>query len=81
MSQLVTRLTTLQSAMGSEGLVLSAEQLLSDLEIRQLIPQLPENDMYKIERLLLEVRHARRLLEIEEVKRKALEDGSPEDGG
>jgi hypothetical protein len=67
--ELVTRAITLESAMGADGLALSAEEYLSDPELRELIGQLPIRDAWKVHEIIFHITQARQLLAIEEARR------------
>lgn len=69
--QLLTRAITLESAMGPDGLALSAEQYLSDPELRELIGQLPIRDAWKVHGVVVHITEARQLLAIEEARHTA----------
>ena len=68
-AELMTRVTTLDSAMGNDGLVRSADQLLDDAQTKQLIGQLPVKQIFAVANLALQVAQARQLIEMEELKR------------
>lgn len=65
-SDLLTRTTTLNSAMGEDGFLKSAE-LLRDDEIRMVIGQIPFNLIYRVEDTIKEIGRAKRLLELGEI--------------
>ena len=68
-SQLLTRALTLQSALGTEGLALSASQYLEHDDIRELLAQLPTEKMWDAHGVLQELAKARHLLMVEEILR------------
>jgi hypothetical protein len=74
-SELMTRVATLQSAIGSDGLARSVEDLLDDVATRELIAQLPFDRIWDVANLALQVAQARQLLELDRVKR-AIADGA-----
>ena len=63
--QLLTRVTTLDSSMGRNGLAGSAQQLLNDEETRALIRQLPFETIWRAHGVVLQIAQARQLLELE----------------
>ena len=65
-SDLLTRTTTLNSAMGEDGFLKSTE-LLRDDEIRTVIGQIPFNLIYRVEDTIKEIGRAKRLLELGEI--------------
>jgi hypothetical protein len=69
--ELLTRVATLDSAMGADGLVRSADQLLDDAGTRSLIAQLPLKRIWDVATLALQVGQARQLLEMESLKNAA----------
>lgn len=64
--QLLSRIATLESAMGSDGLVRSAERLLDDDETRMLIQQIPLGEIWGVQDRLLRIARARELLELQQ---------------
>ncbi len=64
-SELLSRVTTLDNAMGQDGLVRSAQNLLDDAHTRELIRQLPLEDIWRIHARVLAIGQARQLLEIQ----------------
>lgn len=66
--ELLSRVTTLDSAMGQDGLVRSAEHLLDDVHARELIQQLPLEDIWRIHATVLRISQARQLLELQSAR-------------
>lgn len=66
--ELMSRVATLDSAMGQDGLVRSAQQLLDDVHTRELIRQLPLEDIWRIHATVLSIGQARQLLELESAR-------------
>lgn len=62
--QLLVRTTTLQSSMGRDGLVRSA-QLLGDADIRSLLIQVPLRDIWRVQDQIQQIGRARQLLELQ----------------
>lgn len=69
--ELLTRAITLESAIGADGLAISAEQYLSDPELRQLISQLPIPTAWRVHEIVLRIAQARQILAIEDARRAA----------
>lgn len=65
-ADLLTRTTTLNSAMGEDGFLKSTE-LLRDTEIRSIVGQIPFDLIYRVEDTLKEIGRAKRLLELGEI--------------
>lgn len=61
---LLTRAATLDSSMGEEGLVRSAQQLLDDDDTRRLIAQLPLPTIWQVHATVLRIAQARQLFEL-----------------
>jgi hypothetical protein len=70
-AELLTRARTLDSAMGPDGLVRSAQNLLDDDHTRQLIQQLPMDEIWRVHSTVLQIAQARQLLAIAEARRVA----------
>ena len=70
MAELLTRALTLESALGSDGLALSASQYLANDDIKELIRQLPTEAMWNVHGVIQELAKARQLLAIEEATRQ-----------
>lgn len=62
--QLVTRVTTLDSSIGPDGLVRSAQHLLDDVYTRELIRQLPLSTIWQVQETVTRIGQARQLLEL-----------------
>lgn len=65
--ELVNRVATLDSSMGQDGLVRSA-QLLDDTHIRDLIGQLPLDQIWQIHATVLKIAQAKQFLELQSVR-------------
>ena len=66
--ELLSRVTTLDSSMGTDGLVRSAQHLLDDIHTRELIRQLPLSDIWQIHATVLRIAQARQLLELQSAR-------------
>lgn len=67
--ELMSRVATLDSAMGQDGLVRSAAQhLLDDVHTRELIRQLPLEQIWRIHATVLRIGQARQLLELQSAR-------------
>jgi hypothetical protein len=75
-SDVLTRITTLGSAMGSDGLARSVDDLLDDGAIRELILQLPFDRTFEVANLAMQVAQARQLLELDRVRKALVGFGS-----
>jgi hypothetical protein len=75
-SELLTRVATLDHAMGPDGLARSASDLLDDVSTRQLIAQLPIERIFEVAKLTMQVAQARQLLELESLRREVGELGA-----
>ena len=62
-AQLLTRVATLHGSIG--GLEESAQHLLSDDETKQLLLQIPFEEIWRVQDYLLEIGRARQLLELQ----------------
>jgi len=67
-AELMSRVDTLDSSMGQDGLVRSAQHLLDDIYTRELIRQLPLPNIWRIHNSVLRIAQARQLLEIESIR-------------
>ena len=66
-SQILNRVLTLDSAIG-HGLVLSAQNFLSDDDLRQLLAQLPLEGAWRVHETTLRIAQARQLLALAEAR-------------
>lgn len=67
-SELMSRVETLDSSMGQDGLVRSAQDLLDDAHTRELIAQLPLPMIWRIQNRVVNISQARQLLELQAVR-------------
>lgn len=63
-NELLTRVLTIGSAMGEDGIVRAAH-MLEDRDVRNLLLQVPYNELHRVTQQTLELSNARQLLEIE----------------
>lgn len=71
--ELMSRVETLDSSMGQDGLVRSAQHLLDDAHTRELIRQLPLPSIWQVHNTVLRIAQARQLLELRSARsREAL---------
>jgi len=67
-AELMSRVETLDSSMGQDGLVRSAQHLLDNAHTRDLIRQLPLPNIWQIHNTVLRIAQARQLLELQSVR-------------
>jgi hypothetical protein len=77
--ELFTRVFTLESSIGPDGLVRSAQNLLDHEDIRRLIAQMPLPRIWQVQDMVDQIARARQLLEIEGRAADALPTGQPEE--
>lgn len=73
---ILTRAFTLESAMGKDGLALSAQQLLGDNDLKNLISQLPIDLTWQVHGTFLRIAQARQLIALTDAKGQAKQLGS-----
>ena len=77
--ELFTRIFTLESSMGNDGLVRSAQQLVDRPDIRRLIQQLPIEQIWRVQDAVQQIGRARQLLQLEERGAALLDAGAVEE--
>ena len=72
MAQLLTRASTLNSSLGEDGLIRSADQWLQDKDIRKLLEQVPLAEIWQVQDHLREIARARELLSLPPKRRQQM---------